>query len=161
MSIPEPTSMAKNLVQTADTFKKWQGQATDAKAAADARLLAEANLLVMAMNDFVDGYRRLSGEFQDFRPSWDNERRRTAEERFREWIDPRDITTAIEAHLGVLTEMESERAALDQLINEAINFIGHIVRLLINGKRDPVPRARLIDALTTARTAGQARVVRD
>ena len=58
VSIPEPTSMAKNLVQTADTWKKWQAQATDAKAVADARLLAEANLLVIAMNDFTEGYRR-------------------------------------------------------------------------------------------------------
>jgi hypothetical protein len=57
--------------------------------------------------------------------------------------------------------MKSERAALDQLINEAISFIDHTVRLLIDGKRDPAPRARLIDALTTARTAGQARVVRN
>jgi hypothetical protein len=37
---------------------------------------------------------------------------------FKEWIDTRDITKAIDAHLGVLIEMESEREALDQLIND-------------------------------------------
>jgi hypothetical protein len=161
VSIPEPTSMAKNLVQTADTWKKWQAQATDAKAVADARLLAEANLLVIAMNDFTEGYRRLSGEFQDFRPSWETERRRKAEVSFREWVDPRDITTAIDARLGLLSEMQSERAALEPLIRDAWDFIDHTVRLLIDGKRDPAPRARLIDALATARTVEQARVVRD
>jgi hypothetical protein len=161
VSIPEPTSMAKNLVQTADTLKKWQAQATNAKAVADARLLAEANLLLIAMEDFADGYRRLSGELQDFRPSWETERRRNAEDRFRDWIDPRDISMAIDAHLGVLIEMQAERTTLEQLIRDAGNFFDYTVRLLIDGKRDPAPRARLIDALTTARTVENAKVVRD
>jgi hypothetical protein len=157
--IPVPVSIAIEMGQVADALKEWRDQANDAKSKADAQLLTQASLLVIAMNAYSNGYLRLIGEFQDFRPSWGQERRRNAEEKFRAWIDPRDITDGMRQHLTVLIEMSSEREKLDKLISDAESLFSCTVEPLLNAKESSVDRARVIDALTSAYTMEQARDV--
>jgi hypothetical protein len=159
VTIPDPTSMANNIFQIADTIRRWQELANDARASADAQLLAQANLLVIAMNAYANGYGRLIGEFQDFRPSWERGRRRKMEKKFRAWMDPRDITNEIRQRLTALTMMRSERTKLDKLISDAEGFLYCTVEPLLNAKESDIDRARVIDALTMGQTAEEARVV--
>jgi hypothetical protein len=161
VTIPDPTSMAHNIARTADIFRRWQEQANDARASADAHLLAQANLLVIAMNSYADGYRRLIGEFQDFRPSWGLLRREEMEDKFRAWIDPRDITNEIRQRLTALTMMQSEREGLDKLIRDADDFLHYTVEALLSAKASESDRTRVIDALAMGHTAEEARVVTD
>lgn len=167
VAIPDPTAWANNLMQVADTRRRWRQQAKDAEAAADAQLWDEVNGLTDAMNAYVDGYRQLVGELQDFRPDWPPKQRRRAAAHYRAWVDPRKISELIHGHLNVLqavranstgADAESGRL-LDQLIDTATEFLNRTVYPLLRVKEEDERRARVIDALSGARTAEQAEPV--
>jgi hypothetical protein len=160
MAIPDPTAMASNLVQIEDARRRWQEQARDSEARANAALLAEVNGLVDAMNAYAKGYRLLSGEFQDFRPDWSRAQRQQAATDYRAWIDPREVSERIQTHLRVLTELQAGSAnlddavsvSLDRLVSAANGFVMGTVYPLLNAKESDEDRARVVDALMLARS---------
>lgn len=169
MAIPDPTAMASNLVQIEDARRRWQEQARDSEARANAALLAEVNGLVDAMNAYAKGYRLLSGELQDFRPDWSRAQRQQAATDYRAWIDPREVSERIQTHLRVLTELQAGSAnlddavsvSLDRLVSVANGFVMGTVYPLLNAKESDEDRARVVDALMLARSTERARPVVD
>lgn len=169
VAIPDPTAMANNLMQMEDTRRRWQEQAKDAEAQANAALLAVVGSLIDAMNAYAEGYRLLSGELQDFRPNWTRAQRQQATADYRAWIDPRGISNQIRRHLRVLTNLQADAAVLDdsvttsmdRLIPAAFDFLSNTADPLLRAKESDEDRARVVDALSQASTVEQARPVAD
>lgn len=122
-----------------------------------------------AMRAYAEGYRRLAGELQDFRPDWAREQRQQAVAHYRDWIDPREISHLIHQHRSVLQAVRASGAGLDdeigehlgQFIQAASEFLDKAAEPLLRLKASDERRARVTDALTGAHSTEQAQPVSD
>jgi hypothetical protein len=95
--------------------------------------------------------------------------RQQAASDYRAWIDPRDISKRIVRQLRILTDLrtggvgidDALSGSLDRLIPAATDFLNRTASPLLRTKHSSEDRARVVDALTHARSVEQARPVAD
>ena len=108
--------MLNNIDNIRDLQDEYRRRREDDPAGAYARLLDEVDHLVDAMNAYAENFRRLGGEFQDFRTDWPLEERLRVAANYREWIDSRAISRKIHEHLEALERMEHVKVSPGDVI---------------------------------------------
>jgi len=151
-----PFQEIESAVNTIDTVRRWKEEARQKKLSDKERMaeevLANATILVAAMNEYANGYRRICGRLQDFRGDWSERQRAEAEEAYREWLDPRIFEPAIYESLRELRTTSDQNETVAELVRCATDFLNRSVAPLISAKNKSVQRPQVIQALHEAKT---------
>jgi hypothetical protein len=159
-----PFKEIESAVRTIDTIKSWKEESQKKRQSKKERIadevLANATILVEAMNEYANGYRRICGRLQDFQGDWSGEQRNEAEAAYREWLDSRIFEPAIFESLRELRTTSDQNATVAELVECASDFVNRSVAPLISAKNKSVQRPQIIRSLHEAKTYEEGAPVR-